>query len=366
MQLRMPSLAVLTLVLLAASELVVAQIMGPDCNVTMDWSFNSLGQSPCIVAAYMLATCNSSVFILQPLQPGNSYTVSDGSIFDNCLCTSVAYNLLSVCDACQGQNWRAWSNYSSNCLDRLTPLPFPYTVPLGTRVPQWASVDHTLEENWNATTAGIGTQPNLPPFFFFSTSDQLFHPGVLSSDTPETEPGSFIGPSGSTSPIPTGDDFSSSNGPSTGTIVGSIVGGVAALATIGALLFYFLRKRRRSQVLSAVVDDSAPPMSQEPPPLSAGDESDETDVPRVPEGVDVRTSRARLRRAERREPKREHADYSAGRVYAGLPRPAYRLSLGKEEVQLSFSRHHDAVVFKKDIYQTFLVRTWNTRDLIMD
>ncbi|KAH9026645.1 hypothetical protein EDB84DRAFT_336141 [Lactarius hengduanensis] len=257
MQLRMPSLAVLTLVLLAASELVVAQIMGPDCNVTMDWSFNSLGQSPCIVAAYMLATCNSSVFILQPLQPGNSYTVSDGSIFDNCLCTSVAYNLLSVCDACQGQNWRAWSNYSSNCLDRLTPLPFPYTVPLGTRVPQWASVDHTLEENWNATTAGI--------------------------DTPETEPGSFIGPSGSTSPIPTGDDFSSSsNGPSTGTIVGSIVGGVAALATIGALLFYFLRKRRRSQVLSAVVDDSAPPMSQEPPPLSAGDESDETYVPKKP------------------------------------------------------------------------------------
>lgn len=256
MQLRMPSLAVLTsLVLLAASELVVAQIMGPDCNVTMDWSFNSLGQSPCIVAAYMLATCNDSVFILQPLQPGNSYTVS-GTIFDYCLCTSVAYNLLSVCDACQGQNWRAWSNYSSNCSDRLSPLPFPYSVPLGTRVPQWALVDHTLEENWNATKAGI--------------------------DTPEIEPGSLTDP-GSTSPNPNGDDFSSSsNGPNTGTIVGSIVGGVAALATIGALLFYFLRKRQRSQVPSVVVDDVAPPMSHEAPSLSAGDESDKTYVRKKP------------------------------------------------------------------------------------
>ncbi|KAH9169208.1 hypothetical protein EDB89DRAFT_2231404 [Lactarius sanguifluus] len=261
MQLRMPSLAVLTpLVLLAASNFVVAQIMGPDCNVTMDWSFNSLGQSPCIVAAYMLATCNSSVFILEPLQPGNSYTVSDSSSFNNCLCNSVAYNLLSVCDACQGQNWRAWSNYSSNCPNGPFPLPFPNSVPLGTRVPQWALVDHTLEDNWNATKVGI--------------------------DTPEIAPGSFA-VSGSTSPTPSPPSrghFSSPsvNGPNTGTIVGGVVGGVAALATIGALLFYFLRKRQRSRVLSAVANDGAPPMSQEPPPLSAGDESDETYVPKQP------------------------------------------------------------------------------------
>ncbi|KAH8979743.1 hypothetical protein EDB92DRAFT_332841 [Lactarius akahatsu] len=64
MQPRTLSLAVLTpLVLPAASDLVDAQIMGPDCNLTMDWSFNSLGQSPCIVAVYMIATCNDSVFI---------------------------------------------------------------------------------------------------------------------------------------------------------------------------------------------------------------------------------------------------------------------------------------------------------------
>ncbi|KAH8979744.1 hypothetical protein EDB92DRAFT_1954691 [Lactarius akahatsu] len=91
-----------------------------------------------------------------------------------------------------------------------------------------------LEDNWNATKAGI--------------------------DTPEIEPGSLTDP-GSTSPNPNGDDSSSpSNGPNTGTIMGSI--------------------RRRSQVLSAVVNDVAPPMSQEPPLLSAGDESDETFVPK--------------------------------------------------------------------------------------
>ncbi|KAH9005421.1 hypothetical protein EDB86DRAFT_2825079 [Lactarius hatsudake] len=205
MRLRMSSLAVLTsLVLLAATELVVAQIMGPDCNVTMDWSPQCLRR--------MLGT--------------------------------------------ELERQYSWSNYLSNCPDRLTPLPFPYTVPLGTRVPQWALVDHTLEENWNATKAGI--------------------------DTPETEPGSPIGPSGSTSPIPNGDDFLewTEHWHNRGQCQ-AIVGGVAALATIGALI-YFLRKRRRSQVLSAVVDDVAPPLSQEPPPLSAGEESDETYVPKKP------------------------------------------------------------------------------------
>ncbi|KAH9014365.1 hypothetical protein EDB83DRAFT_273773 [Lactarius deliciosus] len=228
----------------------------------------------------MLATCNNS---------GNSYTVSNSSRFNNCLCNSVAYNLLSVCDACQGQNWRAWSNYSSNCLNGLLPL-FPNSVPLGTRVPQWALVDHTLEDNWNATKVGI--------------------------DTPEIEPGSFA-VSGSTSPTPSPlpRHFSSPsvNGPNTGTI--------------------------RSQVPSAVVDDGAPPMSQQPPPLSAGDESDETYVPKKPVAPLKVYDPNDPRTFPKREPKREHADYSADHVYAGLSRPAYRLILGREETQLSFSRH---------------------------
>ncbi|KAI9443923.1 hypothetical protein H4582DRAFT_2071476 [Lactarius indigo] len=276
----MPTLAVLiSLVVLAASGLVVAQIMGPDCNSTSNWvqpllfvslcdsydgltadtqSFNSLGQSPCIVAAYMLATCNDSVFVLQPLRPGNSYFVpvaSDSPDFNECLCTVVAYNLLSVCDACQGENWRAWSNYSSNCVDiDPAPLSFPNLVPSGTSVPQWAVIDHTLEDNWNATKE-------------------------INDEIPDVEPG-FFPVNGTTSPDPSTipfDDFSSRS--NTGTIAGSVTGGVAALAAIGAL-FYFLRKRRRSQVPSAVpvVDGVMPLMSQEHPPQSG----DETHAPKKP------------------------------------------------------------------------------------
>ncbi|KAI9443924.1 hypothetical protein H4582DRAFT_2189549 [Lactarius indigo] len=49
----------------------------------------------------------------------------------------------------------------------------------------------------------------------------------------------------------------------TGTIAGSIDGGIVALSAIGALLFYFLRKQQCSQVPSVVVDGVTPPMSQQ-------------------------------------------------------------------------------------------------------
>ncbi|KAH9054537.1 hypothetical protein EDB87DRAFT_1646663 [Lactarius vividus] len=263
MQPRMLSLAVLTaLVLLAASDLAVAQIMGPNCTLSLAQSFNSLGQSPCIVAAYMLGTCNNSVFIVDRLQSGNSYRVSANSQFNDCLCTVVTYNLLSVCDACQGESWRGWSNYSSNCLGGPFPLWFPYTVPLGTSVPQWALTDHTSpNDNWNATEAGMADDDILnvyeivPGYSVNDLTSPLSTPS--SEDSPPSE---------------------SASGPSTAAIAGGVSGGVVALAAIGVLLFYILRKRKRSQALSAAVDGGTPPMSQEHPSLS----EDETYVPKRP------------------------------------------------------------------------------------
>ncbi|KAI9443920.1 hypothetical protein H4582DRAFT_2189531 [Lactarius indigo] len=237
MQPRMPSLAVLTsLIVLAASDVVIAQIMGPNCILSWDWMSNSLGQSPCIVAAYMLATCNGSVFTFDGLEPGSSYIVS-GSIGD-CQCNVFTYNLLSACEACQEASLTTWPEYSFNCADGLTPLTFPYPVPPGTRVPQWALVDSTLEpeDNWNATKA------------------------YTVGETPEIEPDSFIGTptSGSDSPIPNDppyeDSSFSGSGLNPGAIAGGTVGSVVALAAVCALLFYFLRKHQRSQVPPAAID----------------------------------------------------------------------------------------------------------------
>ncbi|KAI0265732.1 hypothetical protein BGY98DRAFT_958853, partial [Russula aff. rugulosa BPL654] len=61
----------------------------PDCSSDWIWSFNSLGQNPCTVAAYMFSTCHAGSF-------------TGG---DLCLCNTIAYSLLSACDGCKGSQW---------------------------------------------------------------------------------------------------------------------------------------------------------------------------------------------------------------------------------------------------------------------
>jgi hypothetical protein len=90
-------------------------------------AFNSLGQSPCTVAAYMIATCNRGGeylvcwliqalcshlyvdFTLSPLDPGESY-FDGNTTFSSCECTTVGYSLISACGACQGETWYKCGN----------------------------------------------------------------------------------------------------------------------------------------------------------------------------------------------------------------------------------------------------------------
>ncbi|KAI9443921.1 hypothetical protein H4582DRAFT_2095306 [Lactarius indigo] len=244
MQPRVPGLAVLTsLVLLAASDLVGAQIRAPDCNASWKWSFNSLGQNACTIAAFLMSTCNGGAFTINALQPGYSYVGPSSDVEDAnpCKCNTVTYNLISACDGCQGSMWTTWSEYSFNCKTTLPPSVFPNPVPLGTRVPQWALVDNTFEDFWNASRAYIaGITPELGPGSLISAS--------TSGSVSPTSSASQSGASSSSS--------SSGSGPNIAAIAGGVAGGVAALVAIGVLLFYLLR-RRRSQVASAAVDGAS-------------------------------------------------------------------------------------------------------------
>ena len=93
-------------------------------------TFNSLGQNPCTVAAYMMATCHGggessrlfarpslvvlslSEYTLVPLSPGYEYYGPHGDAdADLCYCSTVAYSLLSACGACQGQKWIVYGHY---------------------------------------------------------------------------------------------------------------------------------------------------------------------------------------------------------------------------------------------------------------
>ena len=91
-------------------------------------SYNSLGQNPCWVAAYMLSICGNDsksfycllclaffehyhlvffvAFTMWPLQPGGSYFGPSSAQDSNlCKCNSVTYSLLSACGGCQGGTW---------------------------------------------------------------------------------------------------------------------------------------------------------------------------------------------------------------------------------------------------------------------
>ncbi|KAH9984275.1 hypothetical protein BJV77DRAFT_200144 [Russula vinacea] len=196
----------------------VAHISAPDCNLTWAWSFNSLNQDPCKVAATMLGTCNGSTYTMAPLQPGQSYSGPSGVDDSNlCKCSTVGYSLVSACGGCQGQTWITWSEYPSNCKMVLPASRFPNPVPSGIRLPYWSLLNVIHENNWD------------------------FNKSYVAGDTPELAPGATPGSSSHLSAF--------TPGLKAGLITCDIVGGIAAITLlfqvlVVALLFY--RRRRRS------------------------------------------------------------------------------------------------------------------------
>ncbi|KAF9517930.1 hypothetical protein BS47DRAFT_1338790 [Hydnum rufescens UP504] len=128
-----------------------------------------------------------------------------------CACSSVIYELLSACGACQ-----AWNNYTTHCVDFSPSLgSIPITIPPETAVPSWAFQDPTLNNDYFNPTLSkhIGDFPeNTPPS------------GSLASG-PNSPPPSTCGKGANTSKV----------GAIAGGVVGGIVG-IAAVALVGWLV----------------------------------------------------------------------------------------------------------------------------------
>ncbi|KAF8497750.1 hypothetical protein F5888DRAFT_1694492, partial [Russula emetica] len=81
------------------------------------------------------------------------------------MCSTIGYSLLSACDGCQGSDWISWTKYAYNCTKTMPPSSFPNPIPAGTRLPQWALLDITNENNynWNANKSyAVGGGNPLP------------------------------------------------------------------------------------------------------------------------------------------------------------------------------------------------------------
>ncbi|KAF8262511.1 hypothetical protein EI94DRAFT_1743477 [Lactarius quietus] len=196
-----------------------AQVSAPNCtDATFDWTLNSLQQSPCVVAAYLIATCLGG-----SLSPGYHYV---GPYYpgDQCSCNTVSYSLFSACGACQGESWLSYSDWSYNCTTNETVGTFPKPIPPGTRVPKWAYFSYGAD--WNITLAqSVGDSPEVT--------------GTSSISIPSITPTPLPTPT----PTPTPSHTSNTGAAIAGAVVGSIVG----TALIAGVVFWFVLRRRRAR-----------------------------------------------------------------------------------------------------------------------
>jgi len=245
-----------------------AQLLYPSCPTSWSWSFNSLGQSPCAVAAYLQGVCDNGVFTIPDLVPGDSYVGPTGSSdsSDLCKCNTVVYSLMSACDACQDALWFSWKTWSVNCTAVDPPTTFSNIIPNGTRVPGWAFLDVTKGGgSWNpllsyqvgddpeVSAGASGTLSPLPT----PTTTQTAVPGLSSSQA------KFV------------SDSHHSN--KTAAIVGGVLSGIAFIALSVALLLWRQRIKRRKttrKAASVIFANRAVPLQEkvsrsrrdEPPP----------------------------------------------------------------------------------------------------
>jgi len=187
----------------------------------------------------------SAAFTVYPLPPNVLHYSPTTSQSNSCTCNTIMYSLMSACSLCQGGRWNTWPQFISNCQNTQPPSTFPNPVPSGTRVPQWALLDVTVKSDWDLVKA-------------FDTGD-----------TPEKNPGTLIGSSGSTTSSSSQSPSPPSGGGSlpTGVIVGTIVGGVAVIAIAVLGIIYW--QRQHSNVSPAT--KSVPKLQNEALKLSSDD-----------------------------------------------------------------------------------------------
>ncbi|KAF8340258.1 uncharacterized protein EI90DRAFT_3034883, partial [Cantharellus anzutake] len=159
-----------------------------------------------------------------------------------CDCSSVVYQLMSACAACQNRTYITYPNWGANCssIAIVEGEYRPSLIPPGTLVPNWAYIKPSIyNEIFNIDAAqGVGDKPE---------SSQVFSSTGTTSSTSFTV--STVTTSASTDTYPTivtttatnngGGGGRSSN---TGAIVGGVVGGVVGLALVAVLAMLVFKR----------------------------------------------------------------------------------------------------------------------------
>ncbi|KAI0093204.1 hypothetical protein BDY19DRAFT_922657 [Irpex rosettiformis] len=207
---------------------VAAQNSTAKCKSGFDWMSNSLGQSPCLIAAYLGAECSNdpASYVIQPSVEGYYQSKASATL---CNCNTVAYSLFSACAYCQtgALVYETWAKWKANC-SLLIPPPvsqYPEDIPNGTAVPAWAYYNVTDTGFFNVTTAEAFAQQNsseiVPPTASAAPSSSSVSASASSTTIPSA--------SGSASNGTQTSNAGSSSHKHAGTVIGGVLGVVTLL-----------------------------------------------------------------------------------------------------------------------------------------
>ncbi|KAG8874083.1 hypothetical protein FRB97_006173 [Tulasnella sp. 331] len=156
---------------------------------------------------YLSGACNDGVWNVPTLVGTGPYLSPEGTGptgADECRCSTVDYNLLQACSACQGGIVATWGDWIGFCNSSVVNVGFPLSTPAGTIIPGWAQLDPTTTGSWNATAA----------------EEYAAAHSVAPTTSSTSKHSSNVGP-----------------------IVGGVVGGIAFLVLLGLGIFCCLRHR---------------------------------------------------------------------------------------------------------------------------
>lgn len=210
---------------------------------------NSRNQNPCVVTSYVMGVCSSGQYFVPVLQPGSTHYIIQNTP-TACECNTVAYCLISACAICQNASSINWPSWSVNC--STSYVGYPYGIPNGTAVPQWAYQDVVSSDDFNVVLAQeVGDSPESAALVTTSSTTASLTPPpssfTLSATLPSTQPLTL---SSISSASPT-----SAPGTETGAIVGGVVGGAIGFAAAVTVTWFFICRRQRPRLPRADDDE---------------------------------------------------------------------------------------------------------------
>ncbi|KAG8686799.1 hypothetical protein FRC08_012318, partial [Ceratobasidium sp. 394] len=216
---------------------------------------NAEGIDPCALAMSLQRTC-TTIDPIPALTGGESYTgPTSVAGATPCICTTVMYNLVAACAACQHQrsnnvsrNWVPWSTWSALCQNRgqIVDGAWNRATLYNSTVPAWAFTK-VFQSDWFDLQQAVNT-------------------GVTSTSA---------APSATSSSPST-----ASNNDQVSAIVGGILGGVGFFLILLTCIFCFLRYRQRKWEASEGVN-----RPQESPFIQSRNPLQKLGVPYGPGGL---------------------------------------------------------------------------------